>query len=121
MGSLKTYYFAHLHGLDEASTLRLFCEHYKDVLDTPDGDSHANIRAFLVSRHHKPRGLKRRCFFEARLKKTRETTVRSAIKILTRRPRDKSSRDLIHRNLSDLPCEDPVGASSFVRVGTPCG
>ena len=54
VGSLKTYYFAHLHGLDEASTLRLFCEHCKDVLDTPDGDSHANIRAFLVSRHHKP-------------------------------------------------------------------
>ena len=49
MGSLKTYYFAHLHGLDEASTLRLFCEHYKDVLDTPDGDSHANIRAFMVN------------------------------------------------------------------------
>ena len=48
-GSLKTYYFAHLHGLDEAATLRLFCEHYKDVLDTPDGDSHANIRAFMVN------------------------------------------------------------------------
>jgi|TARA_B110000977_G_scaffold142834_1_gene181408 hypothetical protein len=47
IGSLKTYYFAHLHGLDEASTLRLFCEHYKDVLDTPDGDSHLNIRAFM--------------------------------------------------------------------------
>ena len=28
-GSLKTYYFAHLHGLDEASALRLFCEHYQ--------------------------------------------------------------------------------------------
>lgn len=48
-GSLKTYYFAHLHGLDEASTLRLFCEHYKDVLNTPDGDSHANIRAFMLN------------------------------------------------------------------------
>ena len=48
-GSLKTYFFAHLHGLDEAATLRLFCEHYKDVLDTPDGDSHANIRAFMVN------------------------------------------------------------------------
>jgi|TARA_B110001469_G_C9518440_1_gene258109 hypothetical protein len=46
-GSLKTYYFAHLHGLDEPSTLRLFCEHYKDVLDNPDGTSHANIRAFM--------------------------------------------------------------------------
>ena len=32
---------------DEASTLRLFCEHYQDVLDTPDGESHANIRAFM--------------------------------------------------------------------------
>ena len=47
VGSLKTYYFAHLHGLDEASTLRLFCEHYQDVLATPDGESHANIRAFM--------------------------------------------------------------------------
>ena len=46
-GSLKTYYFAYLHGLDEVSTLRLFCEHYKDVLDTPEGTSHANIRAFM--------------------------------------------------------------------------
>lgn len=32
-GSLKTYYFAHLHGLDEASALNLFCEHYKVGLD----------------------------------------------------------------------------------------
>jgi hypothetical protein len=48
-GSLKTYYFAHIHGLDEDATLRLFCEHYRDVLDTPDGDSHANIRAFMVN------------------------------------------------------------------------
>mmetsp|Transcript_19456 Transcript_19456/g.31496 ORF Transcript_19456/g.31496 Transcript_19456/m.31496 type:complete len:109 (+) Transcript_19456:455-781(+) len=46
-GSLKAYYFAHLHGLDEASALRLFCEHYKDVVETPDGSSHGNIRAFM--------------------------------------------------------------------------
>lgn len=29
--------------------MRLFCEHYQNVLDTPDGDSHANIRSFLLN------------------------------------------------------------------------
>jgi hypothetical protein len=38
-----------LHGLSEEETLRLFCEHYQNVLDTPDGDSHANIRSFLLN------------------------------------------------------------------------
>eukprot|EP00227_Mantoniella_beaufortii_P020058 CAMPEP_0197600154 /NCGR_PEP_ID=MMETSP1326-20131121/32742_1 /TAXON_ID=1155430 /ORGANISM="Genus nov. species nov., Strain RCC2288" /LENGTH=202 /DNA_ID=CAMNT_0043167215 /DNA_START=39 /DNA_END=647 /DNA_ORIENTATION=+ len=46
-GSLKTYYFAHLHGLDEASTLRLFCEHYSDTVADPGGTSHGNIRSFM--------------------------------------------------------------------------
>jgi hypothetical protein len=48
-GSCKTFYFARMHGLSEVGAVRLFCEHYKDVLDTPDGDSHANIRAFMVN------------------------------------------------------------------------
>jgi len=39
--------FSILLGLDEASALRLFCEHYKDVVETPDGSSHGNIRAFM--------------------------------------------------------------------------
>jgi hypothetical protein len=38
-----------LHELSEQETLRLFCEHYQNVLDTPDGDSHANIRSFLLN------------------------------------------------------------------------
>lgn len=46
-GSCKTFYFAKMHGLSEGAALRLFCEHYQDVLDTPEGDSHANIRAFM--------------------------------------------------------------------------
>eukprot|EP00873_Tetraselmis_striata_P008856 jgi/Tetstr1/429120/TSEL_019082.t1 len=46
-GSCKIFYFAQLHGLAPEAALRLFCEHYRDVLDSPDGDSHANIRAFM--------------------------------------------------------------------------
>ena len=46
-GSCKTFYFAKMRGLSEDAALRLFCEHYEDVLRTPDGDSHANIRAFM--------------------------------------------------------------------------
>ena len=46
-GSCKTFYFAKMRGLSEDAALRLFCEHYEDVLRTPDGDPHANIRAFM--------------------------------------------------------------------------
>jgi hypothetical protein len=46
-GSCKTFYFAKMRGLSEDAALRLFCEHYEDVLRTPDADSHANIRAFM--------------------------------------------------------------------------
>lgn len=46
-GSCKTFYFAKMRGLSEDAALRLFCEHYEDVVRTPDGDSHANIRAFM--------------------------------------------------------------------------
>lgn len=46
-GSCKTFYFAKMCGLSEDAALRLFCEHYEDVVRTPDGDSHANIRAFM--------------------------------------------------------------------------
>ena len=48
-GSCKTFYFAKLHNLSPGAALRLFCEHYEDVLATPDGDSHANIRAFMAN------------------------------------------------------------------------
>ena len=48
-GSCKTFYFAKLHDLSEGAALGLFCEHYEDVLATPAGDSHANIRAFMAN------------------------------------------------------------------------
>lgn len=48
-GSCKTFYFAKMCGLSERAAVRLFCEHYEDVVATPDGDSHANIRAFQLN------------------------------------------------------------------------
>ena len=33
--------------LSKDETLRLFGEHYKDVLADPEGDSHSNIRTFM--------------------------------------------------------------------------
>ena len=36
-----------MHGFTEEMTLRLFCEHYQNVLETPDGTSHLNIRSFM--------------------------------------------------------------------------
>lgn len=46
-GSNKVFYFAKMHDFTEEMTLRLFCEHYQDVLDTPEGQSHLNIRSFM--------------------------------------------------------------------------
>ena len=46
-GSAKVFSFARLHGLNQLDTLKLFAEHYKAVLDTPDGTDHANIRNFM--------------------------------------------------------------------------
>lgn len=48
-GSCKTFYFASLHALSEDATLRLFCEHYDDVKANPNGNSHGNIRAFMLT------------------------------------------------------------------------
>ncbi len=45
-GSCRVLAFARLHRLSEADTLALFAEHHRAVLAAPDGDSHANIRAF---------------------------------------------------------------------------
>ena len=47
MGSCKIFYFAKMHRVSEASTLRLFCEHYESVLLNPEGMSHQNIRNFM--------------------------------------------------------------------------
>ncbi|MCC6296053.1 MAG: HopJ type III effector protein [Pseudomonadales bacterium] len=46
-GSCRVLAFARLHGLTEADTLALFAEHYRSVLSDPNGDNHANIRAFM--------------------------------------------------------------------------
>ena len=47
-GSCKIFAFARLHELSEEQTLSLFGAFYRaDVLKTPDGDSHPNIRQFM--------------------------------------------------------------------------
>jgi len=47
-GSCKLFYFAKMHRLSEPQTLALFGDYYwKDVLEHPDADNHANIRAFM--------------------------------------------------------------------------
>ncbi|WML90635.1 HopJ type III effector protein [Thiothrix lacustris] len=46
-GSCKLFAFAQLQGLNAAQTLACFGEHYRDVLATPDGTNHANIRTFM--------------------------------------------------------------------------
>ncbi|MGR8934589.1 MAG: HopJ type III effector protein [Gammaproteobacteria bacterium] len=46
-GSCKLFAFAQLHGLNEAQTLALFGDYYREVLDDPDGKGHRNIRNFI--------------------------------------------------------------------------
>ena len=47
-GSCKLFAFARLHELSKEQTLSLFGAYYRaDVLKTPDGDSHPNIRQFM--------------------------------------------------------------------------
>lgn len=46
VGSSKIFSFALMTNMDEDGTLRLFGEHYKNVLDNPEGTDHANIRNF---------------------------------------------------------------------------
>ncbi len=47
-GSCKLFYFAKLHGLTPEQTLGLFGDYYwQDVLEHPEADNHANIRAFM--------------------------------------------------------------------------
>lgn len=47
-GSAKVFSFAQLQHLGEMDTLSLFAEHYKAVLDHPDGSDHQNIRQFMT-------------------------------------------------------------------------
>jgi len=47
-GACRVFAFARLHDLDPAQTLALFGAYYRsDVLRTPEGDSHPNIRQFM--------------------------------------------------------------------------
>ena len=47
-GACRVFAFARLHDLDERQTLALFGAYYRsDVLRTPEGDSHPNIRQFM--------------------------------------------------------------------------
>lgn len=46
-GSCKILAFGLLHQLSAPQTLQLFGEYYRQVLDTPAGTDHQNIRNFL--------------------------------------------------------------------------
>lgn len=47
-GSCKIFAFAQLNALSEQQTLSCFGDYYRDdVLAHPEGDDHANIRAFM--------------------------------------------------------------------------
>lgn len=48
-GSCKVFAFAKIHGLDQDATLRLFCEHYQQVLGDPEGATHLNVRNFMTN------------------------------------------------------------------------
>lgn len=41
--------FARRLGLSPEQTLRLYAEHYRSVLADPEGEAHANIRAFMAN------------------------------------------------------------------------
>ena len=47
VGSSKIFSFALMTNMDEETTLRLFGEHYRNVLENPEGTDHANIRNFM--------------------------------------------------------------------------
>lgn len=46
-GSCKLFSFAKLHDLSQEQTLYCFGNYYRDVLATPTGTDHANIRNFM--------------------------------------------------------------------------
>lgn len=48
-GSCKVFSFAQRHRLNANDTVKLFAEHYRKVMASPDENDHANIRAFLQS------------------------------------------------------------------------
>jgi hypothetical protein len=48
-GSCKLFAFAQLNEFTEPQTLALFAEYYRDVLATPNGVDHQNIRHFMMT------------------------------------------------------------------------
>jgi len=48
-GSCKIFAFARQMELDEQTTLKCFGRFYQDVLNTPEGNDHGNIRNFMQS------------------------------------------------------------------------
>ncbi|HEA51392.1 hypothetical protein LCGC14_1935060 [marine sediment metagenome] len=46
-GACRVFGIAQCCSLNEADTLRLFAQHYQQVLDDPAGESHGNIRQFI--------------------------------------------------------------------------
>lgn len=48
-GSCKLFAFAKLNEFTEPQALALFGEYYRDVLATPNGDDHQNIRNFMTT------------------------------------------------------------------------
>ncbi|WP_163135197.1 HopJ type III effector protein [Agarivorans sp. Alg241-V36] len=46
-GSCKVFAFGQLNELSKQQTLALFGQYYQDVLSTPYGDDHQNIRQFI--------------------------------------------------------------------------
>lgn len=47
-GSCKVFSFAKLEQLNQVETLTLFGQYYQNVLNTPEGTDHQNIRNFMV-------------------------------------------------------------------------
>jgi hypothetical protein len=47
-GSAKLFCFAAIHQLSQLETLHCFGQYYQDVLNTPESDSHANIKNFMI-------------------------------------------------------------------------
>merc|ERR1712003_214908 len=46
-GSAKVLSYAALSNFDKETTLKLWGQYYREVLNDPDGDSHPNIRNFM--------------------------------------------------------------------------
>ncbi|GGW53906.1 HopJ type III effector protein [Alishewanella tabrizica] len=51
-GSCKVFAFGLMHQLSAPQTLQLFGEYYRQVMDTPNGTDHQNIRNFLRTGWH---------------------------------------------------------------------